>query len=275
MWTLDPDPGPWLQTEALLAGLSEAANAHLRHLELAWRLDSTNASLLARTPPPVGTDVLLAEAQRQGRGRRGRHWESPVGAHLYLSLLRCFLGPSARLPAAGLVAGLAVVEALQRLGVAQPMLKWPNDVQVQDRKLAGVLVEAGSRGPDTAAVPLVIGIGINVRMPVSSAARIDQPWIDLRQLLGEAVSRTALAAAVLDSLLPALDRFDQAGLDAFREAFVRHDALRGRRVRVIAPDGGQRDGIAQGIDPTGALRVADADGEWRVHAGEVSVRTAE
>ncbi len=273
VWQRQPQH-EWLQPQDILSMLGGAAQAQLQQLQLAWQLASTNAELLRQRAPATGTAVLLAEGQSQGRGRRGRQWASPLGMNLYLSVLRRFQGPPARLASIALVTGVALVQALQRLGVASAQLKWPNDVLVDGRKLAGVLVEsAGS--VDAGGFPLVIGIGINVCMPADAAAAIGQPWIDLRSVLGDAASRNRTAGVVLDALLPALALFDTAGLDPFREAYGQYDALHGRRVRVQSGTVARQDGIAMGIDRDGALLLADAQGrQWPVHAGEVSVRTA-
>ncbi|MGH8082437.1 MAG: biotin--[acetyl-CoA-carboxylase] ligase, partial [Lysobacter sp.] len=259
------------------AALSPVARERLAELDVAWSIDSTNSELLRRPTPAQGACVLLAERQTGGRGRRGRVWASPLAAHLYLSLARSFGGGLARLGGLSLVAGIAAVQALHRLGYAQVRLKWPNDLVVLDgnglRKLGGLLIEGGGEyaGPARA----VIGLGLNVRMPAAAAAQIDQPWCDLAALAGaRPLSRNEIAAAVLDSLLPVLDEFDTAGLAPFIERYAAFDALAGQAVTVHGADAEHR-GRALGLAEDGALRVRldTAQGEERhFHAGEVSVR---
>lgn len=263
-----------LDAEAIAAALPAAARAGLAALDVAWTIDSTNSELLRRSTPARGAAVLLAERQTGGRGRRGRVWASPLAAHLYLSLSRAFGGGLARLGGLSLVAGIAAVEALQGLGYAEVRLKWPNDLVVADgaglRKLGGLLVEGGGEyaGPARA----VIGLGLNVRMPAAAAAQIDQPWCDLSGLEPGAVSRNEVAAALLASLLPALDEFDAAGLAPFIERYAAFDALAGQAVTVHGAQA-EHAGTALGLADDGALRVRLADGEERrFHAGEVSVR---
>lgn len=255
------------------------AQALARTVEVAWTLDSTNSELLRRRPRGAeGAEILLAERQTGGRGRRGRSWASPLAAHLYLSVARGFGGGLARLGGLSLVAGVATVDALHALGVTCVRLKWPNDLVVAGpdglRKLGGLLIEGSGEhaGPARA----VIGLGLNVRMPASVAAAIDQPWCDLAGLLDAdaLVSRNALAAAVLRQLLPALQEFDAAGLAPFLPRYAAYDALAGQPVVLQAPAGEQR-GTALGVADDGALRLRLDDGrEQRVHAGEVSVRRA-
>lgn len=262
-----------LDAARIRAGLDTGAAALLADLEVAWSIDSTNTRLLAATPPSQGARVLLAERQTGGRGRRGRTWRSPLAAHLYLSLSRCFHGGLARLGGLSLVAGIAVAEALHGLGFAMVRLKWPNDLVAGDatglRKLGGLLVEGGGEhGGDARAV---LGLGLNVRMPAADAAHIDQPWCDLAGL-GDAPSRNDLAAAVLSRLLPALEAFDRDGLAAFLPRYAALDAIAGRQVRLHLAEG-ERDALALGLAADGALRVRLDDGAERVlHAGEVSVR---
>jgi len=242
--------------------------AGLDACEVVWETDSTNAELLRRAAT-ARLQVLVAERQTAGRGRRGRSWTSPLAAHLYLSLQRRFDGGVAALAGLSIAVGVATAEALRTLGFAAVGLKWPNDLVVRDRKLGGILIEFG--GEDAGVVRAVIGIGINVRMPAAAAAHIDQPWIDLQALGTPLPSRDALAAEVIAAQARALDLFAESGLAPFLSRWRALDALGGRSVEVIA--GVRREpGIALGIDDRGALRVRHADGERDYHSAEISVR---
>lgn len=263
-----------LDAGALRATLSPAAQVRLSALEVAWSIDSTNSELLRREAPAQGAVVLLAERQTGGRGRRGRVWASPLAAHLYLSLSRQFGGGLARLGGLSLVAGIATAEALRDLGHTDVGLKWPNDVVVSGadglRKLGGLLVEGG--GEHAGPVRAVIGLGLNVRMPTAAAAAIDQPWCDLASLTPTDLSRNAIAAAVLERLLDALDEFDRDGLAPFLPRYALLDALAGQLVRIEGPVT-NCEGSALGLAGDGALRVRLDDGSERsFHSGEVSVR---
>ena len=253
----------------ITAQLPPAVAASVASLEIGWALGSTNSELLRRSAPLRGTDVLLAERQTGGRGRRGRAWASPLAANIYLSLSRTFAGGLSRMGGLSLAAGVAVGEALRELGVAGVGLKWPNDVLVDGRKLGGLLVEGGGEfaGPARA----VIGLGLNVRMPTTAAADITQPWTDLDTLAGEPVSRNSVVAALWSHLLPALEQVEQQGLAPFLLRYAALDVLHGRAVRVDEA-GVLHEGMACGLAEDGALRV-EIDGVARhFHAGEVSVR---
>ena len=254
----------------------ERIRAQMRHttsvsaLDVAWSLDSTNSELLRRKAPERGVDVLLAEQQTGGRGRRGRHWASPIAANLYLSVSRQFSGGLARLGGLSLVVGVAVAEALRQAGYDSVGVKWPNDLLAGDRKLGGILVEGG--GEHGGPVRAVIGIGLNVRMPDAAAEGIEQAWTDLAMLGGgDAPSRNAIAARALDALLPALDLFDADGLPPFLARYAALDVLAGRAVTVHGPQGDAH-GIAEGLGDDGALQVRVGTEHRRVHAGDVSVR---
>ena len=266
-------PVELLDAAAIGDALPSAVSAQLASIEVAWSLDSTNSELLRRPSAGQGAQVLFAERQTGGRGRRGRTWASPLAANLYLSVAREFEAGLARLGGLSLVAGVAVTEALQALGFDEARLKWPNDVVVADgarlRKLGGILIEGGGEhaGPARA----VVGIGLNVRMPADAAAAIDQPWIDLVALRPQPPSRNALAAALLAHVVPALAQFDREGLAPFLPRHAAHDVLAGEAVRVLAGDG-EHAGIALGLAADGALRVRLADGVRDFHAGEVSLR---
>ncbi len=270
-------PMDLLDPARILASMDAATAASTGVPEVCWSIDSTNSELLRRggTAAAGGVEVLLAERQTGGRGRRGRQWTSPLAAHLYLSLSRRFEGGLARLGGLSLVTGIAAVEALHGFGVDMARLKWPNDIVVEGpgglRKLGGLLVEGG--GEHAGPVRAVVGLGLNVRMPPAQAALIDQPWCDLEGLAGPGVDRNRLAATVLSHLLPALALFDAEGLAPFMSRYAAVDVLAGRAIRLHGEGLPVEHGTALGLAPDGALRVRlDAGGTRDVHAGEVSVR---
>lgn len=252
------------------ARLPADARQQLESLTVRWALDSTNSALLAQSPPARGVRVLLAERQSGGRGRLGRPWASPLAANLYLSIDRQFEGGMARLAGLSLVAGIASAEALRGLTGLDIHLKWPNDLWLDGRKLGGLLVEGG--GEHGGAVRAVMGLGLNVRMPVAVGRGIDQPWVDVAARC-EPPSRNVMAAAVLAAWIPALQAFDRDGLPGFLPRWQALDALAGQRICLFS-GGHARDAEALGLADDGGLRVRDASGEHVIHSGEISVRPA-
>jgi len=261
-----------LDAADIRAALPSAAAAELAQLDIAWSLPSTNTALMAAPLPAHGCQVLLAEHQSSGRGRRGRTWVCPLGGQLALSVLRGFDGGLARLAGLSLAAGIAVAESLHAAGFPHVRLKWPNDLVVSDpsglRKLGGILVEgSGEHGGPARGV---IGIGLNLALP-ATLPHIEQPWTDLARLGGTQPPRNILAATLLAHLMPALQHFDQHGLAPMLHRYAALDALYGQAVEIHTPEDTQH-GTAVGIAPDGTLRVRLADGEQRFHAAEVSLR---
>ena len=260
-----------LDRERILAGLSETARAWLSRLEVHPVMDSTNDYLLAR----VGADwpsgaVCLTEQQRAGRGRLGRTWLSPFAASLAGSLLWRFSLPAAALSGLSLATGIAVARTLRNFGVAEVGLKWPNDVWWRGRKLGGILLESAG-GPGAFAV--VAGVGLNVALPAPTAAAIDQPWVDLREILGAGrLSRNRLAALLISELIETFARFQQSGFADLAAEWAEFDRVAGRQVRLTLPNTALT-GIARGVDATGALVLETADGRLQpCVGGEISLR---
>lgn len=263
-----------LDADAISSMLSAQARDSIAEVHIAWQVDSTNSALMRRASSNDRSScALLAEVQTDGRGRRGRTWQSVIGGSLVMSLRWNFDGGMSALAGLSLVAGLGVIAALQDIGISSVCLKWPNDVVADGRKLAGILVEIGgeAQGPCHA----VIGVGVNIRIDRKTADAIDQPWIDVDSLApsGQSRYRNRLAAALLSRLAASLHQFNAEGFAGFVDVQARYDALVGKRICVNAPTG-ERCGIAMGIDSRGALRIRGDNGEFLVETGEVSVRTA-
>ncbi|HET9031630.1 MAG TPA: biotin--[acetyl-CoA-carboxylase] ligase [Dokdonella sp.] len=243
-------------------------------LEVHWQIDSTNSALLRRAQAgDTQTAACFAEMQSAGRGRRGRGWHTPLGGGLAFSILHRFNSSMASLAGLSLAVGVGVVRALADLGFAGPGLKWPNDIQIDGSKLAGILIELGgdALGPCHA----VIGIGLNVRLDAHSDDHINQPWTDLTSLSdGPLPPRNQIAANVLCRVLDVLDEFASHGFPSFASEYSRYDVLHGRPISIF--DGRERRAaVAAGVDQVGNLRACAADGEFLVDSGEVSVRATD
>ena len=241
-------------------------------IENHWRLDSTSSELARRAAELPDLSFVFADWQDAGRGRRGRKWLSPPAGNLQFSCLKRFAGGYAALSGLSLAVGLAAARALEDCGIAGVALKWPNDLVHRDAKLGGILVELGGEfmGPCHA----IIGIGINVDLPMAMRRSLERACADLAGLCeGTLPSRGELAAALIARLVEALDAFDASGFSACAAAWAERDVLAGRRVRIDDPRGGF-EGIAEGVDVRGALQVRTAAGVRVIDSGEVSVRSA-
>ncbi|MGE3480709.1 MAG: bifunctional biotin--[acetyl-CoA-carboxylase] ligase/biotin operon repressor BirA [Gammaproteobacteria bacterium] len=251
------------------AGLSDAARARLGGIELFQQIDSTNSELRRRASGLPSAYACLAETQSAGRGRNDRAWVSPYARNLYLSLLWRFnAGPDA-LSGLSLAVGVAVLRALQAMGVDGVGLKWPNDLLWHGAKCAGALIEMSGEAGGSARV--VIGVGVNVDMPRQLGGAIDQAWTDLATITGRGISRNSLAGMLLGKLIEVLSEFEDAGPDALLEEWRRHDIVSGRAVAVTTVHG-EEFGIARGIDASGALLVEEGGAIKRYLSGDVSLR---
>jgi BirA family biotin operon repressor/biotin-[acetyl-CoA-carboxylase] ligase len=225
--------------------------------------DSTNerARELAGLGAPSGTVVTAAE-QTAGRGRRGRAWAAPAGkALLYSAVVRPLGERHGLLP---LAAPLAVCDSVEALAPVSCRVKWPNDVWIEERKVAGLLLEA--RPPDWA----VIGIGLNVSI-AEDEFPADVRWPATS--VGHGVS----VEAALEALNASLGEWVDAGPDRVLARYRERDALRGREVAWEQGAGGRGagSGTASGIDAAGNLVVRLGDGERvELGAGEVQLRVA-
>ncbi|MEN3261804.1 bifunctional biotin--[acetyl-CoA-carboxylase] ligase/biotin operon repressor BirA [Sodalis endosymbiont of Spalangia cameroni] len=264
-------PGKGYRLHAPLQLLDEAAiRARLPSGRLAVLpvIDSTNQYLIERIGTLAPGDACVAEYQAQGRGRRGRQWISPFGNNLYLSLYwRLEQGPAAA-GGLSLMVGIVMAEVLQRLGAEGVRVKWPNDLYLNDRKLAGILVEINGKAGDAAHV--VIGAGINLAMREPAAGMIDQGWINLQEA-GIVIDRNALVAELTATLRQALRQFEGEGFAPFVARWQALDNFFDRPVKLLIGDREIR-GIARGIDAQGAL-LLEQDGERHAYlGGEISLR---
>ncbi|MBA0182062.1 bifunctional biotin--[acetyl-CoA-carboxylase] ligase/biotin operon repressor BirA [Pectobacterium carotovorum] len=259
-----PAPMQLLDEEVILKHLPEGGVTVLPVV------DSTNQYILERLDTLSSGDACLAEYQQSGRGRRGRQWFSPFGANLYLSLYwRLEQGPAAAV-GVSLVIGIVMAEVLHKLGADGVRVKWPNDLYLKDRKLAGILVELTGKTGDAA--NLVIGAGINLQMREPAPDTINQGWINLQEA-GIEINRNTLASTLISELRSALAVFELQGLEPFIPRWEKLDNYFNRPIRLII---GNREihGIDRGIDRQGAL-LLEGDGLITPYiGGEISLRGA-
>jgi len=238
----------WEQVSPLLSGFT---------VEVLPEIDSTNSELMRRARAgQTAPTLLVAERQTAGRGRLGRPWQGQPGDSLTFSLSlplrpRDWSGLS-------LAVGLSVAESLHpAIG-----LKWPNDLWWQDRKLAGILIEAATSGPHS---QVVVGIGINIRP--CPATGLSTPPASLCELWPQASAGAALARLTLP-LVTALQGFVMTGFAPLQQRYAARDVLLGRELSTS--DGQTGQGL--GVSVTGALRLRQPAGERLIDSAEVSVR---
>ncbi len=250
-------------------------------VEVLPSIDSTNTELMRRARAGQTEPVLLvAETQSAGRGRLGRAWQGATAADVGATLTFSLGLPLQMADWSGLslAVGVSVVQSLH----PDLQLKWPNDVWLHDRKLAGILIETANNAPTLATAAAgtsgrpggdgsgamryaVIGVGINIAPRTATGLATPPAWL---QELEPGIDAPAALLRVAAPLVQAVQRFAAEGFEPFRAAFLRRDALAGRHVNLS--DGTH--GLAQGVDGSGALLVHTAAGLTRVSSAEVSVR---
>jgi BirA family biotin operon repressor/biotin-[acetyl-CoA-carboxylase] ligase len=261
-----------LNEDRIRDALSDDARSKIDSLVILDIVASTNTWLLEQQPPAAGRyHAVLAEQQTAGRGRHGRNWISPRGAGLYLSVSYTFTRSPDNLACVTLAAGVAAVQALERVGAGKLGLKWPNDICARDAKLGGILVDAQTGAANR--ITVICGIGLNYDLSLIDAERhgltnLDYTVSDLRNQCDQLPKRNQTAAAIISRVIRAIGIFETRGLAPFRADWNQYDWLRGKRVDVDMP-GDEFEGIADGIDANGALRVVTEHGPRRVYTGTV------
>jgi BirA family transcriptional regulator, biotin operon repressor / biotin---[acetyl-CoA-carboxylase] ligase len=237
------------------------------NLQILDEVKSTNTYLMQNKNEAHATCVA-AHVQTDGKGRRGRVWVSQLGASLTFSLLWRFQCGAAALSGLSLAVGVALIRALNALGVNHAQLKWPNDVLIDGKKLAGILIELQGdlEGPSAA----VIGIGFNLNLPRSVLASIDQPAIDLASV--QSTDQNELLGTLLKHLADVLRGFETHGFIGLRDEWLSYHAYENKPVRILLPNGVETQGVAKGVAEDGILLVETALGLQRFSAGEISLR---
>lgn len=287
---VDPTDGPMLErygiavrgdtavldedVELLDAGLirdrlGDETRTWLRRVCVRPHIDSTNTALMRLgLQRDIDGEVLIAEAQTMGRGRRGREWISPFGRNLAMSMGVRIDRPLREIGAVGLAVGLAVAGALAQLGVRGAKLKWPNDVVLGTRKLCGILIELpAAKEPPC----VVIGIGINVGGMSAVAPLVDQAVADVTEQVPDA-SRNRLASMVVDGVYDFCKRFERHGFARMKPAYDTLHRFQGEPVRLVVGTE-EVTGTITGVGLDGALQLQTATGIRNFIGGEVSLRT--
>ncbi|MFI8696058.1 biotin--[acetyl-CoA-carboxylase] ligase [Dietzia maris] len=278
------DPGtetpPRLDADALRRALVEGPDAPYSSLDVVDDIGSTNAELISRAAGGApDRSVLLAEHQASGRGRLGRVWTAPPRTQVVVSVL---IRPGA--VSAGLfgwlplVTGLAVRDGLREAGGVDATLKWPNDVLVDGRKIAGILTEmttVPAGGDYSVRLPaVVVGVGINVSL---TGEQLPVPHATSLALAGGSGDRDSVALAVLEALALRQRQWRECERgsgstvsDLLMTTYTEACSTVGAEVRVELPGDVVRTGRADRVDRDGRLVVVDPGGEFAVAAGDVT-----
>ena len=267
-------PPDLLDPDRIRSRISSDILHHIARLEVFKELNSTNSHLLdGPAPAPGNLTAALAEFQHAGRGRRGRTWNMPPGSGIALSVGWSFARTPGDLPALSLAAGVATRRVIEALTGCAPMLKWPNDLVWNHRKLGGILVDTASRKGGVCHV--VVGIGLNVSMDSGTLGNVGErpdSAIDLQRMTNaRPPPRNDLAAGLIAGCFEMFRTFEESGFGPYHAPFREADYLWRRPVTVT--DGPDRlSGTAVGVDSNGALILMTSTGKRHIVSGDVTVR---
>jgi len=235
------------------------------------RIDSTNQYMLDCTNiNDQQWGLCVAEMQTSGRGRRGRQWLSSYGRNIQMSIGISLNMPMVDVSGLSLAAGVVVAQFLEAAGVSGSALKWPNDVHIGGKKVAGLLLEV--KGETEGPVKAVLGIGLNLDMSTTEKHHITQPFTDLKSHLQSGLPpRTTIVADLAERLYGAIQEYQQTGLVNFLQQWKRYDQYLGQEV-TISSAVNQMQGIYRGLDEQGRLLLETGGSIKPFSAGEVSLR---
>jgi BirA family biotin operon repressor/biotin-[acetyl-CoA-carboxylase] ligase len=262
-----------LKKEDIYDNLSTIVKPLVSNLEVLSTTTSTNT--LARKNAEnfdSSGSIILAEAQTDGRGRRGKSWISPYGCNLYLSIVWGFSGGIQEIEGLSLATACSVLKGLEKCGADNIELKWPNDLMHKKKKIGGILLEIV--GDPSGYCQVIIGVGININMPKINSKKIDREWTNTKKLLNPEVSRNDLATKVIEQILLLLFEYKKSGFSSYKDEWLMYDNSIGKKVKLIMVNN-TVEGVVRGIDSSGGLILEVGGIEKTFSGGEISLRECE
>ncbi len=249
--------------------LSQDAFERLKNIAILNRVNSTNAFLQEKIKEDwTSASLCLAEYQSEGKGRRDRSWLSPYGKNIYMSLVWEFVAGPGALNGLTLLVGLAIIKALSKFNITGLSLKWPNDVMWNGNKLAGVLTEINV--DDINGCQAIIGIGLNLHLPSKIRNQLHNQITDMQTILGAYPDKNYITALILEELLTLLPEFESKGFEHFVDQWRGYDHLLNKQI-ILHTIQDKVEGVAQGVDHTGALEIKVDGNIKKFYSGEASI----
>ena len=237
------------------------------------KTDSTNEQALSNVKQGATLPLAcFAEEQTQGRGRRGKVWLSPPGGSIYLSLAWRFDSPVSELGSLSLAMGVAIARVLNHIGLQRVGLKWPNDVLVDDGKIAGILIETAQLTTKTTTA--IVGIGLNFQLPEDMPVKPDQPWTDVVSCLSGSsleIARSELAGLLLQECMAVCESFMQARDDLMAE-YRQYDICMQQPVNIHQEEGRVLQGVVVGFEVGGEIRILIDGEQCLFNSADISLR---
>lgn len=256
----------YLERSEILKHLDQDIIQRISDIIIEYQVNSTNESIHDYEQNQDYL-VMLAESQYAGKGRRVKQWHSPLGCNIYLSIK--FIHPkSDYIHFVPLLTAVAVCKGLNRLGIAVSMIKWPNDVYVNAKKIAGILVE--NRYNSASGNTCVVGIGLNVNM--KDATAIDQDWTSLALEKNEFFDRNYVTGLLLSEIISQYEKIPDFNAKKFIKQWQEYDYLKGKNIEVIEDNTGY-EAKALGLSQDGSLKILLNGYIKNIYSADVSVDT--
>lgn len=270
-----------LSTKKIRAALSKEHLEKIDQIEILKKIDSTNNYLMSSKVGPSKNLVCLAEEQVSGKGRNRRYWVSSFARNIALSIRWNYDSLPYGISGLSLAIGIAISRTCKSLGLNDVKLKWPNDVYINEKKLAGILIEIQGepRGP----CGVVVGIGLNISLNEKEREEIDQACTDILSELSdertESLSRNGVVSLMISDLIDVLQQFEAEGFTPFVSEWNDVDLLAGHKITLKISEAKTIKGMCEGINKDGALMVdvgvdGGADGGSEVkpfYSGDASI----
>lgn len=223
-------------------------------------VSSTNDAL-KNSPSSNMPQICLTEYQSKGRGRLGRPWVSHFGRNILCSFSYTFEKDISELSGLSLVVAILTADALKSFDQnLHPLLKWPNDIYLNNKKLGGILIDINAEAHGKCMA--IIGVGLNVNMKGTDLESVDQPWTSLEHVLNKQLDRNVLIAHLMNTLLQGMRIFVEEGIEPFLTDWKRYDLLENKIISIIQGPT-PISGVAHGVTPQGHLRLKLSSGETR------------
>ncbi len=235
------------------------------------KVDSTNKHLIQYLGQSNQVVVCLAEKQESGKGRFSRHWYSPFGQNIYLSMLYSFKHDVSQFSGLSMIAALACCKAIE---TCCPLpfslnIKWPNDIFYQGEKIAGILVELQAESHGFCHV--IIGVGVNVNMEKTIGKPINHSWTSLSKILNEHLNRNQLAATLINTMDEYITHFSEVSFSHFMAEWRQRDLLLNKIIKVKTGQS-QLQGTAMGINEQGYLQLKTQNNETKfISSGDTTI----
>jgi BirA family transcriptional regulator, biotin operon repressor / biotin---[acetyl-CoA-carboxylase] ligase len=247
--------------------------AQFINFELIHVIESTNSYLMQRANEKPHATVVAANFQTKGKGRRGRIWQSHLGESLVMSILWKFSKGASQLSGLSLVIGIALQRTMQKIGISNSFLKWPNDllVKVEDAyyKIAGVLIEL--QGDMESRSSAVIGIGLNYQLSERLRKKIDQPAMGIKVLLDQEFNLNQIVAILIREIINILSDFDQKDFSSFKAEWLAYHAFDKQQISFLKANGESVMGQVFDLGADGSLVIKKDNGDREsLLSGEVS-----